>query len=136
MLGLRRAALPLRLMGLLCAVMWGGLLMLTERLAQLLVPLIYGRSFGFVILVIVVVVLIPSWAMGRLITDRLTERLGLDGLIPASLGLATLGGALLIGGCGFVLLGGTWTSITTLTTIGSGAFASFIVVRETWVNPA
>ncbi len=133
--GLRRAALSLLIKSPVCLVVWVVFLVVTEPVAAWLVTSSPIRGAPLIVALVAIVVAIPAWPTGHLLSRRLTERVGFEGPAPAGLGIVTVWVVVLLGTRLAVMISGPATWITTVATVGMGLEASVVVLWRTWVDP-
>jgi hypothetical protein len=92
-IGLRNALLHLFVWGVILALVWALLLVVLAPLINK-IPL-SGRGILFVYALIAIV---PGWALGHVLYDRMTERAGFNSLILTGMALIAVWAASIAGG--------------------------------------
>jgi hypothetical protein len=134
-IGLRRAALSLLLKSPICFIVWVVFLRGTEYVAAWLMTSTPIRAAPIIIAVVAIIVVVPAWPIGRLVSRRLTEEVGFEGPAPAALGIVTVWVVALLGNRLEHMVGEPATWITTVATMGMGVEASVVVLWRTWIDP-
>ena len=97
-------------------------------------------SFGIlglagIIIVVVAVFALPAWLCGSLLSHKLIERIGFEGIIPAALGAFCLWIAVLSASAIAELITQTSTWLNTLIALAIGLEATLVIAWRTWFDP-
>jgi hypothetical protein len=134
-IGLQRAAMSLLIKSPICLVVWMICLWGIDLLITWLVTNTPIRAAVVIIAFLAVLVAIPALPVGHLVSNRLIDRAGFAGPIPAGLAVVTVCVTVLLGTWLMTMLIGPATWITTLATLAMGIEASVVVLWRTWVDP-
>ena len=134
-LGLRRGVFRLLIKAPICIAIWAAFVFFTAPATNWLASYMGGLGLPGISILVVVVVFVVAGPCGHLLSRKLNDHLGFDGLVPAAMGIVVAWLVAFSGTKVALLLTDADNWVTALCTIAMGFESSIVVLWRTWVNP-